>query len=140
MIIVFSLFQQGNYKAIAKSGAPNHTVSNTISDILFFIPGVTASLVVFLVFGTTKSWKQYRDLVAGGCGVRKRICERRMRRSSEAGENSRAIEFEHLSSLPNQTSDDNAIEVERRVRMFVTSVEQKPEGHSVEESPFDFHN
>ena len=131
-IIVFSLFQQGNNNAIAKSGAPDHTVSNTISDILFFIPGVTASLVVFLVFGTTKSWRQYRDLVVGGCGVKRRIYERRIRRSSN---NSGGLEFERLPSLPNQTSEDNAIKVERRVRMFVTSIPPEPEEHSAVVSP-----
>ncbi|CZR61688.1 uncharacterized protein PAC_11585 [Phialocephala subalpina] len=102
-IIVFSPFQQGNNTAITKSGAPNHTVSNTISDILFFTPGVTASLVVFLVFGTTKSWRQYRDLVVGGCGVKRRTYERRMRRSEE-GDNSGGLEFERLPSLPDRTS------------------------------------
>lgn len=125
-IIVFSLFQQGNNNAIAKSGAPNHTVSNTISDIAFFIPGVTASLVVFLVFGTTKSWRQYRDLVVGGCGVRRRIYERRIR-ISEEGDNSGGLEFERLPSLPNRKSEDNAINAERRVRLFVTSMPKEPE-------------
>lgn len=133
-IIVFSLFQQGNNKAIAESGAPNHTVSNTISDILFFIPGVTASLVVFLVFGTTKSWRQYRDLVVGGCDVKRRIYERQIRRSEE-GDNSGGLEFERLPSLPNRTSEENAIKAERRVRMFVTSMPQKPEGHNAVASP-----
>jgi hypothetical protein len=133
-IIVFSLFQQGNNNAIAKSGSPNHAISNTISDILFFIPGVTASLVVFLVFGTTKSWRQYRDLVVGGCGVKRRIYERRIRRSSE-GDNSGGLEFERLPSLPNQASEDNAIKVERRVRMFVTSIPPEPKGHSAVVSP-----
>ena len=128
-IIVFSLFQQANNKAIAESGAPNHTVSNTISDILFFIPGVTASLVIFLVFGTTKSWRQYHDLVAGSCGVKRRIYERRIRRSEE-GNNGGGLEFERLASLPNRTSEDNVIKAERRVRMFVTSMPQEPEGHN----------
>jgi hypothetical protein len=133
-IIVFSLFQQRNNNAIAKSGAPNHTVSNTISDLLFFIPGVTASLVVFLVFGTTKSWRQYRDLVVGGCGVKRRMYERRIRRSEE-GDNSGGLEFERLPSLPNRTSEDNAIKAERRVRMFVTSISVEPEGQGAILSP-----
>jgi hypothetical protein len=133
-IIVFSLFQQGNNKAIAESGAPNHTVSNTISDILFFIPGVTASLVVFLVFGTTKSWRQYRDLVVGGCGIRRRIYEQRIRRSEE-GDNSGGLEFERLPSLPNRTSEDNTIKAERRVRMFVTSKPPESTEQEVSASP-----
>lgn len=127
-IIIFDIFQQGNNKSIALSGAPNHSVSNTISDILFFIPGVTASLVVFLVFGTTKSWRQYRDLVVGGCGIRTKIYERRIQRASATPPP--GLEFERLPSLPNRPSEDNAIKVERRVRMFVTSMPQEPQGHN----------
>jgi hypothetical protein len=133
-IIVFSLFQQSNNKTIAESGKPNHTITNTISDILFFIPGVTASLVVFLVFGTTKSWRQYRDLVIGGCGVKRRMYARRIRRAEE-GDNSGGLEFERLPSLPNQTSEDNAIKMEKRVRMFVTSIPQEHEGYNSTISP-----
>ena len=127
-IIGFSTFQQSNNKSIAESGAPNHTVSNTVSDILLFIPGVTASLVVFLVFGTTKSWRQYRDLVFGGCSVRRKMYERRIQRNEEG--NSGGLEFERLPSLSNRESEDNATKAERRVRMFVTSVSQEPEGHN----------
>jgi len=69
-IVIFTLFQASNNASLAASGGPNHSVQNAIADILFFIPGVTASLVVFLVFGTTKSWRQYRDLVVSACGIK----------------------------------------------------------------------
>jgi hypothetical protein len=120
---VYSTYQQKSYKIIAESGKPNYTVSSAISDILFFIPGVTASLVVFLVFGTTKSWRQYRDFIVGGCGIKRKIYEKRIQRDVEG--NSRGLEFERLPSLPHRESEDNAIKVEKRVRMFVTSMAQE---------------
>jgi hypothetical protein len=54
-IIIFNVFQSGNNASIAASGGPNLTVGNAIIDICLFIPGVTASLITFAVFGTTKS-------------------------------------------------------------------------------------
>ena len=125
-IIIFNIFQEGNNKSIALSGGPNHSVSNTIIDILLFIPGVTASLVVFLVFGTTKSWRQYRDLVVGGCGIRTKIYERRIQRAEE-GRDGGGLEFERLPSLPNRAEEDEGIKAERRVRMFVTNLEPEPQ-------------
>ena len=119
-IIIFSLVQSNNNEAIVAAGHPDHNVGNTIIDIILFIPGVSASLVVFLVFGTTKNWRQYRDLVVGGCGVRRRIHERNIRLSQER-DNSQALEFERLPSLPNQLPQEivNRKEAEKRVRMFV---------------------
>ncbi|KAE8448058.1 hypothetical protein EG329_009823 [Mollisiaceae sp. DMI_Dod_QoI] len=120
-IIVFILFQSNNNASIAASGKPNHSVSNTISEILFFIPGVTASLVTFLVFGTTKSWRQYRDLVLGGCGLRKKMIIRRAQKAEKA-RRSQGLEFERLSSLRQRLSEEErkkTKEVVDRVRMFV---------------------
>lgn len=59
-------------KLLANKG-PDLEVRSTISDILLFIPGVTPSLVVYLVFGTTKPCKQYIELIRGCCGLRKKI-------------------------------------------------------------------
>ena len=109
-----------NSASNARAGEPDFSVHGAISDILFFIPGVTTSLVTYLVFGTAKSWTQYRDLVVGGCGLRKKIREHRGKPPS-IGDNSRGFEFERLPTLPNRQSDDSAVkerEVMSRVRMF----------------------
>ncbi|CZR59817.1 uncharacterized protein PAC_09711 [Phialocephala subalpina] len=122
-IIVFTLFQANNNASIAASGEPNHSVSNTISDILLFIPGVTASLVAFLVFGTTKSWRQYRDLVVGGCGIRKKMIIKKVRRAEESTRvRTQGLEFERLPSLQKSPSEEErkkGKEAIDRVRMFV---------------------
>ena len=120
---MFSTYQPKSYQAIAESGEPNFTVSSAISDILFFIPGVTTSLVVFLVFGTTKSWREYRDFMIGGCGIKRKIYQKRIQRDVE--DNSGGLEFKRLPSLPKRQSEDNAIQVEKRVRMFVSSMDSE---------------
>jgi hypothetical protein len=118
-IIVFSLFQASNNAAIAASGRPNLTVQNTIVDIVLFIPGVTASLVAFLIFGTTKSWRQYRDLFVSGCGMKRKLLEKKIQRDEESSR-SQGLEFERLPSLPNTRSEAfQGKEVEDRIRMFV---------------------
>jgi hypothetical protein len=117
-IIIFSLFQVSNNAAIAASGGPNLTVQNTIIDIVLFIPGVTASLVAFLIFGTTKSWRQYRDLFVSGCGMKRKFLEKKIQRDEESSR-SQGLEFQRLPSLPNPRSEFQGQEVEDRVRMFV---------------------
>jgi hypothetical protein len=115
---VFTLFQSNNNARIAASGGPDFSVSNTISDIVLFIPGVTASLVAFLVFGTTKSWRQYRDLV-GGCGIKRKFFEKQAQRNEE-GSRSQNLEFQRLDSLPRRESEEiQRKDAEDRVRMFV---------------------
>ncbi|KAF8851897.1 hypothetical protein BDZ45DRAFT_129285 [Acephala macrosclerotiorum] len=124
--IVFTLFQANNNAAIAASGKPNHSVSNTISDILLFVPGVTASLVAFLVFGTTKNWRQYRDLVVGGCGIRKKMLVKKVRRAEESARvRTQGLEFERLPSLQKSPSEEErkkGKEAVDRVRMFVKEI------------------
>jgi hypothetical protein len=118
-IIVFSLFQASDNAAIAASGRPNLTVQNTIIDIVLFIPGVTASLVAFLIFGTTKSWRQYRDLFVSCRGMKRKFLEKKIQRDEESSR-SQGLEFERLPSLPNMRSEaSQGKEVEDRVRMFV---------------------
>jgi hypothetical protein len=118
-IIVFSLFQASDNAAIVASGGPNLTVQNTIIDIVLFIPGVTASLVAFLIFGTTKSWRQYRELFFSGCGLKRKLIEKKIQRDEESSR-SQGLEFERLPSLPNTRSEAlQGKEVEDRVRMFV---------------------
>ncbi len=115
---------------MAKSRRPDHSTSNAITDILFFIPGVTASLVVFLVFGTTKSWNQYRDLVGGSCCVKRKIFESGLQRIDEG--HSRGLEFKRLPSPPPRDSGEDGIKVEKRVKVFVTSNPLEPERQSPE--------
>jgi hypothetical protein len=132
-IIVFTLFQANNNASIAASGTPNFALSNTISDILLFIPGVTASLVAFLVFGTTKSWRQYRDLVVGGCGMKRKLIEKKAQRSEETSR-SQGLEFQRLDSLPRRESKEiRRKDAESRVRMFVR--ETGPQGLDESDSP-----
>ncbi len=119
-IIAFTIFQARNNKSIAASGKPDFSVSNSITDIILFIPGVTASLVAFLVFGTTKSWRQYRDLVVGGCGLRKKLLSKKRLRDEEA-RRAQGIEFERLPSLNKTASEEQRKvlkESEDRIRMF----------------------
>jgi len=127
-IIVFTLFQANNNAAIVAAGKPNFEVDSAVSDILFFIPGVTASLVAFLVFGTAKTWRQYRDLVMGGCGIRKRILLKKAQKNEEAGRD-HGLEFERLPSLKVTISAEErrkGKEAESRVRMFSVASEPRP--------------
>ncbi|KAG9247384.1 hypothetical protein BJ878DRAFT_191332 [Calycina marina] len=102
MIIVFSLTQVNYFNAILASGGPNLEASSATSDILFFMPGVTSSLVVYLVFGTSKSYKQYIELVLGCCGLRLNIQRRRKENPSQP----RALEFDRLDSISNNEARD----------------------------------
>ncbi|CAL3967470.1 unnamed protein product [Diplocarpon coronariae] len=131
-IIVFTLFQSGNNAAIAYSGKPDFSISNAIHDIVFFIPGVTASLAAFLVFGTTKSWRQYRDLVTGGCGLRARMLYKRRQRNEEVTTH-QGLGLQRLPSLTRKASEEQlkvVQEYEDRVRMFSQRLCQ----HSIVES------
>ncbi|PVH80644.1 hypothetical protein DL98DRAFT_515304 [Cadophora sp. DSE1049] len=119
-IIIFTLFQANNNASIAAAGKPDFSVSGSIVDIVLFIPGVTASLVAFLVFGTTKSWRQYRDLVVGGCGLKRKLIRKKQQRDEEASR-TQGLEFERLPSLQKSASEEQrkvVKESENRVRMF----------------------
>ena len=85
-------------------------------------------MVVFLVFGTAKSWCQYRDLIEGGFGIRACIKERRKKACSPIigahGSNTRDFEFNRLSSLRHNPSDDTIDQnsgLASRVRMLSKS-------------------
>jgi hypothetical protein len=131
-IIVFSLYQSSNNAAIAASGGPNLTVQNTIIDIVLFIPGVTASLAAFLIFGTTKSWRQYRDLFVSGCGIKTKCLEKKIQIDEELSR-SQGLEFERLPSLPNTRSEAFlGKEVEDRVRMFICEYRSAAPGSSTD--------
>jgi hypothetical protein len=105
--------------ALAAAGKPSMDPAGAIVDIVFFIPGVTASLVAFLVFGTTKSWRQYWGLVTGLCGIRTTILQKRAARRAASPEQS--LEFQRLPSLTrNLSAEERArtIEAENRVRIY----------------------
>lgn len=120
-VIFFNFANLSKNTDLATSGGPNLDPSGAIADIAFFAPGVTASLVAFLVFGTTKSWRQYRDMVVGGCGIRTKILQRRSQRDLENGQKQQSLEFQRLPSLTRQPSEEERArgkELETRVRMF----------------------
>lgn len=124
--------------ATVAAGQPNLTPQNALIEIILFMPGVTASLATFLVFGTAKSWRQYRDLYAGGCGVRNKIIQRRFIRQRESsnivpqdrdangGEGgAEDLEFAPLPRLQNTYSEEERKtqeEARKRVRMFTREV------------------
>lgn len=103
-IILFTLFQSSNNASIAAAGHPNHTVSGAVTDICLFIPGASISLVVFLVFGTTKSWRQYWDMVIGGCGARSKLENRSLRRRSRSA-TEQSVRMDTFERLPSPTTD-----------------------------------
>lgn len=107
--------------ATALSGHPDFTTKTAISEICVFIPGVSASLVSFLIFGTTKSWRQYRDLVVSCCGLR-----RKRRNESDTSPASPAkvdgFRLQELPSLNKSESEkerEKKQEAENRIKMFV---------------------
>ncbi|KAI1006028.1 hypothetical protein K3495_g2192 [Podosphaera aphanis] len=72
VIIFFTLYQVDSNAGIAASGQPDMSVDTAETEALLFLPGVSASLLAFCVFGTTKSWRAYRDLFSRGRGPRRK--------------------------------------------------------------------
>lgn len=116
-IIIFSVVKKGNEAEIVRSGGPDYSIGSAKADIAFFIPGATASLVVFLVFGTTKSWREYRDLILGVCSIRRRYLERRLPPIRDGD-----VELDELPTVRNMPTSlalaAKSKEVEDRVIMF----------------------
>jgi hypothetical protein len=118
-LVVFTLFQANTSAAVAAAGQPDFSTTSANFEIAFFVPGVTASLMVFLVFGTAKPWSQYRKLIQGAFGIKRWMEERR--KKAAIGVQSRDFEFDRLPSLRNQPSEDDLTrksELADRVRMF----------------------
>lgn len=97
-------------------------------------------MVVYLVFGTTKSYKQYAELLLGCCGLRQKI---QHRRKPEPGA-PRALEFDRLESIPNKpskpiTGDEDDVqrrkELESRVRYFSTLSSESISRTSLDSEP-----
>lgn len=100
---------------------------------MLFVPGVTASLATFLIFGTAKSWQQYRELVTGGCGLRTRRAERRRSKKMRQGvdnHHGEGLEFERLPSLRSDSRREawkTEEEIRGRIRMFARMTERELE-------------
>lgn len=82
-----------------------------------------AILTIILHSGTTKSWRQYRDLVRSGCGLSRLLIKKKKRiRSPENGQEPQGgLEFERLPSLhqtPSEVERQKGKEAESRIRMF----------------------
>jgi len=123
-IVVFSFVSSTTSAAVVAAGTPDLSIGGTIVDLVLFIPGVTASLVTFLVFGTAKSWRQYRDLLVSGCRVRKKQLERSIVQTNGANQD-QPLEFERLSSLQTTLSAEERTrteEAKNRVKMFSREV------------------
>ncbi|KAI6248011.1 hypothetical protein HI914_03418 [Erysiphe necator] len=65
LLISITFYRVKTNEIIVKSGQPDMSASNAIIESLLFLPGVSSSLIAFLVFGTTKTWQDYRDLLWG---------------------------------------------------------------------------
>lgn len=72
MIIPLLLYRLRTNQIMVKSGKPDMSINGAIVESLLFIPGVSTSLVAFLVFGTTKSFSEYRNLLLCGCSATRR--------------------------------------------------------------------
>ncbi|KAB8294840.1 hypothetical protein EYC80_006801 [Monilinia laxa] len=99
VLIVFSLNSERNFQRLAKSSSPDFSIPGCITDIILFIPGVTTSLLVFLVFGTAKSWRQYQDLIISGCGLRTKFPKSKRRGVIGSGDDEQGTEFQRLPSM-----------------------------------------
>ncbi|RAL58557.1 hypothetical protein DID88_003333 [Monilinia fructigena] len=98
-LIVFSIYSERNFQRLAKSSSPDFSISGCITDIILFMPGVTTSLLVFLVFGTAKSSRQYKDLIISGCGRRTRFPKSKRRGVIGSGDDEQGTEFQRLPSM-----------------------------------------
>ncbi|PQE33010.1 glycoside hydrolase protein [Rutstroemia sp. NJR-2017a WRK4] len=102
VIIFFTLFSSKNFQTLAKASTPDFSTSGAITDIILFVPGVTTSLVCFLVFGTTKSFKQYKGLVFS-CGKSRSFPKSKKRGVMESQhQTEQGTEFQRLSSMGNK--------------------------------------
>lgn len=57
-IISFEFMRRRNARALAQHEEPDFSSASTVNEILQFMPGVTAGLLCFLVFGTTAQFRK----------------------------------------------------------------------------------
>ncbi|KAK5136774.1 hypothetical protein LTR08_002070 [Meristemomyces frigidus] len=61
-LIGFRFLGRSNARTLARQQRPDYSVGGAVDDIMLFIPGVTASIMDFAVFGTTAQFrKMYAD-------------------------------------------------------------------------------
>lgn len=72
MVIAQELTLSHNNKRISVGSVANNSAKVAVADVLSFIPGVSASLLAFIVFGTTKTFQDYfyRSLAPRSVGRR----------------------------------------------------------------------
>ncbi|KAL3424019.1 glycoside hydrolase [Phlyctema vagabunda] len=125
-IIVFAILQSGDYKRIAAAGRPDNSESGATIDILLFIPGVTASLVTFLVFGTTKSWQQYWNMVRSGCGVHTKLREHNLSLGTHNPNSGLAVHMNSFERIPSNISKQKGARMDVAVETNMSIRFQKP--------------
>ncbi|ESZ91386.1 hypothetical protein SBOR_8238 [Sclerotinia borealis F-4128] len=99
VLIIFCLFSESNFQKLAKSSSPDLSISGAITDIFLFVPGVSTSLLIFLVFGTAKSFGQYRDLIVSGCGHRTKFPQSKRRGVMGSRDEEQGAEFQRLPTM-----------------------------------------
>ncbi|TKA73602.1 hypothetical protein B0A55_05714 [Friedmanniomyces simplex] len=72
-IVCFELADSQSARFLAQQAQPDYSTASAVTTILLFMPGVTQSLVAFLLFGTTAHFrKRYRDFFHAAVRVRRR--------------------------------------------------------------------
>ncbi|KAH8821638.1 hypothetical protein F5884DRAFT_850857 [Xylogone sp. PMI_703] len=103
VIIILPFFDLKSNRRLARMAGPDFSLSRTIADIFLFLPGVTASLAIFLVFGTAKSWWQYHNMILNCIRIkdrtRKQQFVRKARNPGTDAPNSRNYEGSLFTTL-----------------------------------------
>jgi len=72
-VVGFTFTRTRSTSYLAKQAQPDYSTSTATTDIALFIPGVTQSLVAFLLFGTIAQFlKRYRDFFQSATYFRRR--------------------------------------------------------------------
>lgn len=114
-----------NYAKIAAIGKPDFSSRGANIDIALFVPGVSTSLLVILVFGTTKSPKTYWDFLFCCGGRRNEAPKRSMRRRTAVtlkdpvGTSS---EFDRLPSVPSSPAYPTLLSEQVKSTWFLNTV------------------
>lgn len=71
-VILFEWSRHNSASALAAKDGPDFSIQSSVNAVLQFIPGVTAGLLAFLIFGTTRPFRKiYRENVIA-CFQRRR--------------------------------------------------------------------
>ncbi|QSZ36485.1 hypothetical protein DSL72_006365 [Monilinia vaccinii-corymbosi] len=99
VLVIFSLYSEDNAQKVGESLSPDFSIAGCITEIILFTPGVTTSMLIFLVFGTAKSFRQYKELITSCCGRRTQFPKSKRRRVMLTGGEERGTEFQRLPSM-----------------------------------------